>query len=120
MFTFAVAQNYKSSSTSWGFSGLRSTQQAWRTTNTLGKFGAGMLKGLKVTGVVGNLVTVGLKGYEIHEKGFANGRDVADVFVNTAAVGAVLFLTTNPIGWGIGAFALTYSISTTIHDAYNK
>lgn len=120
LITYSVAQNYKSSSTSWAFSGLRKTQQSWRINNTLGKTGGNFLKGLKVAGVVGNVASVGLKSYEILDKGYATKRDIADLTVNTAAVGAVLFMATNPIGWGIGAFALGYSISTVIYDAYNE
>jgi hypothetical protein len=60
------------------------------------------------------------QGYDVYSKGYATGRDIADLTINTAAVGAVLFMATNPIGWGIGAFALGYSIGTTIYDAYNK
>ncbi|MFA9212432.1 MAG: hypothetical protein ACEQSR_01110 [Candidatus Methylacidiphilales bacterium] len=110
------AGNFKSASNSYSFHTLRSTQQAWRITNTLGKTGANLLNSLKVFGAVGNSLSIGLKAYEIYDKGYANTRDISDLTVNSAAIVAFVFLGTNPIGWTIGAIALTYSTVTLIND----
>ena len=117
MMTFAVSGSFKSASMPWQFNGLRESQQFWRTNRVLGKVGGGILKGLKTFGVVGNAASVALKTYEVFNKGYLTGRDIADITVNTAAVVAVFALATNPVGWCIGAFSLAYTIGTVIYDA---
>lgn len=47
---YAIRSNYKSAQTWQEFNKLRPTQQAWRTTNTLGKTGAPYLNGAKLLG----------------------------------------------------------------------
>jgi RHS repeat-associated protein len=53
LFDYTVRSNYKSANTWSEFNNLRSSQQAWRTTNTLGKAGANYLKYAKGLGYVG-------------------------------------------------------------------
>ncbi len=119
---YAVAQNYKSARNPWAFTSLRETQQAWRTTNTLGKVGKGLLTATKVLGVTAGVIQIGVKGAEIYDKGFQNAtvRDWTDISVNTAGVIATVFFASNPIGWAVGAAALAYSVGTTIYDASTK
>lgn len=119
--TYAVAQNFKSASNSWTFANLRATQQAWRTTNTLGNFGSKALNVTKGLGAVAGAIQVGTKGVEIYNKGFQNAtvRDWSDLGVNSAGLIAAVFFTSNPIGWAVGGAALVYSIGTTIYDANN-
>jgi hypothetical protein len=114
----AIAQNYKSATTPYAFANLRKTQQVWRTANTLGKFGSKMLNATKFLGTVGGVIQVGMKGYEIYEKGDASLRDYFDLGVNTLGVIAP-FICAGPAGWVIGAGALAYSIATAIYDANN-
>ncbi|KQS52582.1 hypothetical protein ASG38_17205 [Flavobacterium sp. Leaf359] len=118
---YSIAQNYKSARNPWAFAKLRETQQAWRTTNTLGKVGKGLLTTTKVMGVASGVVQIGIKGVEIYDKGVENAtvRDWADLGVNTAGVVAAVFFASNPVGWVVGAVALGYSIGTTIYDASN-
>lgn len=117
----AIAQNFKSARNPWAFANLRSTQQAWRTTNALGRFGGKLLSVTKGIGIVSGIIQVGMKSYEIYEKGAENAsvRDWADLTVNAAGLGAAVFLASNPIGLAIGATALVYSIGTAIYDANN-
>jgi hypothetical protein len=119
---YAVAQNYKSARNPWDFASLRKTQQTGRVTNTLGKVGNGLLTTTKALGVVAGVAQVGIKGFEIYEKGVENAtvRDWSDIGVNTAGVVAAVFFASNPIGWAVGAAALGYSIATTIYDANTK
>ena len=121
LWTAAIAQNYKSANNVWAFAKLTSRQQAWRTTNTLGKFGSRALTGMKVLGAVGGAIQVGTKIIEISDKGVENAtvRDWADLGMNTAGLGAAVFLASNPVGWAIGATCLAYSIGTAIYDANN-
>lgn len=119
---FSVAQNYKTARNPYAFARLRESQQAWRTTNTLGNFGKKVLTTTKVLGVATGVVQVAFKGVEIYNKGIENAtaRDWSDIVVNTSGVVAAVFFASNPMGWAIGAVALTYSIGTTIYDASTK
>jgi hypothetical protein len=121
MWGIAIAQNFKSAQNPWAFASLRGAQQAWRTTNTLGKFGSRMLTATKVLGTVAGAIQVGMKGMEIYEKGASNAtvRDWTDLGVNTAGVVAAVFFASNPIGWAIGAGCLAYSVGTIVYDSYN-
>lgn len=100
---------------------MRSSQQAWRTTNTLGSFGSKALAVTKGLGVVAGAVQVGMKSFEIYDKGVENAsvRDWTDLGVNSAGLVAAVFFASNPIGWAVGATALAYSIGTAIYDANN-
>ena len=120
MWGYAIAQNFKSARNPWAFAGLRKSQQAWRTTNTLGKFGSKVLSATKGLGIVAGIAQVGLKGYEVYDKGYATTRDVFDIGINSAGVVAAIFFASNPIGWAVGAGALAYSIGTSIYDNYNE
>ena len=122
LMTYAVAQNFKTATNSLSFSSLRATQQAWRTTNVLGSVGSKLLTATKVLGTVGGVASVGLKGYDIYNKGASNAtvRDWADLGVNSAGVVATVFLASNPVGWAVGAACLTYSIGTAVYDLNNK
>lgn len=119
IWTYAVAQNYKSARSTWDFVNLRPSQQTWRINNTLGKFGTKAFNLTKGLGTVAGAIQVGVKGYEIYNKGVENAtvRDWTDLTVNTAGLVATIFFASNPIGWAVGGAALIYSIGTTIYDS---
>ena len=118
MWGYTIAQNFKSARNPWAFANLRATQQAWRTTNTLGNVGSKMLTATKFLGAAAGTIQVGLKINEINNKGFATTRDYFDIGVNTLGVIAP-FVFSGPAGWVIGAGALAYSVGTTIYDINN-
>jgi RHS repeat-associated protein len=89
---------------------------------SLGVGGAKYMKYVKGVGQLASIVGTALSIYEIREKGIKNAtiRDWTDLGVNAAGTVAVLFMASNPIGWGIGAACLAYSVGTAIYDANNK
>jgi len=110
-----IRSGYKSA-TSWtGWTKLRNSQQAWRTTNTIGKTGSTIFKCLSTTGgIVGGLST-GYSIYKVSDQAIngglasVNGWDVADAtagIAGTASTIALIIGASNPVGWaiiGIGA-----------------
>lgn len=101
---YAIRSNYKSAQT-WGeFNKLRPTQQAWRTTNTLGKTGASYLKFAKGLGTAGFVAGAGYSGYTAYDYYFnQNGSDWqvgAKATLDIIMGGAAFF---GPIGFGISA-----------------
>lgn len=100
---YAVRSNYKSARTWSKFNNLRSSQQAWRTTNTLGKTGANYLKYAKGLGYVGAGLTT---TYSAANAGMYYYNGGTDWQVGTKAsldviMTGVGFL--GPIGFGISA-----------------
>ncbi len=57
---YTVRTNYKSARSYSDFNKLRSTQKAWRTTNTLGKGGATYLNTFKIIGRATGIASAGL------------------------------------------------------------
>ena len=57
---YAIRTNYKSARSYRDFNKLRSTQKAWRTTNTLGKGGASYLNTFKIIGRATGIASAGL------------------------------------------------------------
>jgi hypothetical protein len=107
---FLIRNNYKSATSMSGFAKLRSTQQAWRTINTLGKTGAKALKYAKNLGYLGAAAGVGIATYQmIDNPTIGNATRLA---VQGAAIG-VAFIPV--VGWGIsigiGAADLIWAIS---------
>ncbi|MBA4303662.1 MAG: hypothetical protein C0424_05500 [Sphingobacteriaceae bacterium] len=109
---YAVRSNFKSAQT-WGqFNKLRSTQQAWRTVNTLGKTGATYLKYAKGLGVVGagvstaySIANAGMYYYNGGSDWQVGAKSTLDVIMTGAA-----FL--GPIGFGISATYFILDAST--------
>jgi hypothetical protein len=93
---YAVRSNYKSAQTRAEFSKLRPTQQAWRTTNTLGKTGAQYLKYSKGLGVVGNVVGVTSAGVQLIQNPTAG--NATRLAVQGVAIGAAFIPV---VGWGV-------------------
>lgn len=100
---YAVRQNYKSARTYSEFNKLRPTQQAWRTTNTLGKTGAQYLKYAKGLGYVGagltttySIANAGAYYYNGGEDWQVGAKATLDVIMT-----GVGFL--GPIGFGVSA-----------------
>jgi hypothetical protein len=96
MIEYAVRSNYKSATTRAEFSKLRQTQQAWRTTNTLGKTGASYLKLSKGLGVAGNVIGVTSAGVQLIEN--PTKGNATRLAVQGAAIGAAFIPV---VGWGI-------------------
>jgi hypothetical protein len=109
---YAIRSNYKSAQT-WGeFNKLRPTQQAWRTTNTLGKTGATYLKYAKGLGVVGagvstaySITNAGMYYYNGGSDWQVGAKSTLDVIMT----GAAFF---GPIGLGISATYFILDAST--------
>jgi hypothetical protein len=109
---YAIRSNYKSAQT-WGeFNKLRPTQQAWRTTNTLGKTGATYLKYAKGLGVVGagvstaySITNAGMYYYNGGSDWQVGAKSTLDVIMT----GAAFF---GPIGFGISATYFILDAST--------
>jgi hypothetical protein len=100
---YAIRTNYKSARTYSEFNKLRTTQQAWRTTNTLGKTGATYLKYAKGLGYVGaGLTTAYTVGntYNYFNNGGTDWRVYGKAGLDVIMTG-VGFL--GPIGFGISA-----------------
>jgi hypothetical protein len=100
---YAVRTNYKSARTVSQFNKLRSTQQAWRTTNTLGKTGAQYLKYAKGLGYVGAGLTTTYSAYNAGSYYYNGGTDwqVGTKATLDVIMTGVGFL--GPIGFGISA-----------------
>jgi len=84
----------------------------------LTKATANYLKVFKGAGAVGGVATIAITGYDIYEKGYATGRDIADIGFATAGVVGI-FIVSNPVGWIIGGASLTWAAGTLIYDYYN-
>jgi RHS repeat-associated protein len=100
---YAVRSNYKSARTWSEFNNLRSSQQAWRTTNTLGKTGASYLKYAKGLGYVGAGLTT---TYLAANAGMYYYNGGTDWQVGTKATLDVIMTGVGflgPIGFGISA-----------------
>ena len=100
---YAVRSNYKSARTWSEFNNLRSSQQAWRTTNTLGKTGASYLKYAKGLGYVGAGLTT---TYSAANAGMYYYNGGTDWQVGTKATLDVIMTGVGflgPIGFGISA-----------------
>lgn len=100
---YAVRSNYKSARTSSEFNNLRTSQQAWRTTNTLGKTGARYLKYVKGFGYVGAGLTT---TYSAANAGMYYYNGGTDWQVGTKATLDVIMTGVGflgPIGFGISA-----------------
>ena len=100
---YAVRSNYKSARTWSEFNNLRSSQQAWRTTNTLGKTGANYLKYAKGLGYVGAGLTT---TYSAANAGMYYYNGGTDWQVGTKATLDVIMTGVGflgPIGFGISA-----------------
>jgi RHS repeat-associated protein len=119
LLTYSIAQNYKTATNNYSYSKLSKSQQTWRATNTLGKSGTNLLKVTKVLGVIGGTYSIVSKSAEIYDKGVENMtvRDGADLTVAITGTAAAVFMSSNPIGWGIGLGCLIYSAGTMIYDA---
>lgn len=100
---YAVRSNYKSARTWSEFNNLRSSQQAWRTTNTLGKTGAIYLKYAKGLGYVGAGLTT---TYSAANAGMYYYNGGTDWQVGTKATLDVIMTGVGflgPIGFGVSA-----------------
>lgn len=100
---YAVRINYKSARTWIQFNKLRPTQQAWRTTNTLGKTGAQYLKYAKGLGYVGAGLAATYTAYNAGSYYYNGGTDwqVGAKAALDVIMTGVGFL--GPIGFGISA-----------------
>lgn len=87
-------------------------------TSSLTKATANYLKVFKGVGAVGGVATIAITGYDIYEKGYATGRDIADIGFATAGVVGI-FIVSNPVGWIIGGASLAWAAGTLIYDYYN-
>ncbi|WP_277633343.1 hypothetical protein [Avrilella dinanensis] len=76
------------------------------------------LKVFKGAGAIGGVATIAITGYDIYEKGYATGRDIADIGFATAGVVGI-FIVSNPVGWIIGGASLAWAAGTLIYDYYN-
>ena len=109
---YAVRSNYKSARTWSEFNKLRTTQQAWRTTNTLGKTGASFLKGIKGLGYVGAGLTT---TYSVANAGVYYYNGGVDWKVGTKATLDVIMTGVGffgPIGFGISATYFMLDLTT--------
>jgi hypothetical protein len=117
-------RNQFKSATSWkGWTGLRSSQQEWRTARVLGKTGASSLKWLSATGSIAGELSASYSTYKVASQymngGLSNvqGWDVADAAVGWAGTTSTIVLlmgTSNPVGWAvIGIGATGYGIFRT-------
>ena len=84
----------------------------------LTKATANYLKFFKGAGAVGGVGTIAITGHDIYEKGYATGRDIADIGFATAGVISI-FIVSNPVGWVIGGASLAWAAGTLIYDYYN-
>lgn len=103
LFEYAVRSNYKSARTWSEFNNLRSSQQVWRTTNTLGKTGASYLKYAKGLGYVGAGLTTAYSvtsAYNYYNNGGSDWSVYTKSGIDVIMTG-VGFL--GPIGFGISA-----------------
>jgi hypothetical protein len=100
---YAVRTNYNSARTASQFNKLRPTQQAWRTTNTLGKTGAQYLKYAKGLGYVGAGLTTTYSAVNAGSYYYNGGTDwqVGTKATLDVIMTGVGFL--GPIGFGISA-----------------
>jgi len=108
---YAVRTNYKSARKSSQFNKLRPTQQAWRTTNTLGKTGSQYLKYVKGLGYVGAGLTTTYSAVNAGSYYYNGGTDwqvgaKATLDVIMTGVG---FL--GPIGFGISAIYFVVDVA---------
>jgi hypothetical protein len=109
---YAVRSSYKSASSWSQFNNLRSTQQAWRMTNTLSKTGADYLKFAKGLGYVGAGITT---AYSVTNMGayYYNGGTDMTVLAKSSLdiiMTGVGFI--GPIGLGISAAYFILDAST--------
>jgi len=109
---YAVRSNYKSASTWSEFNNLRSSQQTWRTTNTLGKTGASYLKYVKGLGYIGAGLTTAYSVTNTYNYYNSGGTDWS-VYTKSGLdviMTGVAFL--GPIGFGISATYFILDTST--------
>jgi hypothetical protein len=108
---YAIRTNYKSARTASQFNKLRPTQQAWRTTNTLGKTGSQYLKYVKGLGYVGaGLITTysAVNAGSYYYNGGTDWQVGAKVTLDVIMTG-VGFL--GPIGFGISAIYFVVDVA---------
>ena len=119
---YSVAQAYKTATNNYSFSKLTKSEQYLRTVNTLGKTGTNILKTTRSLGIAGGLIGIYTKSLEISEKGLNNMtmRDGIDMGVAVTGSLSAIFMASNPVGWGIGLFCMTYSLGTMIYDSTNE
>jgi len=100
---YAVRSNFKSARTWSEFNDLRSTQQAWRTVNTLGESGATYLKFVKGLGYIGAGLT---SAYSVTNAGMYYYNGGTDWQVGAKATLDIIMTGVGflgPIGFGISA-----------------
>jgi hypothetical protein len=115
-----------------GGAALNRGTKIWNVNNTsvirsYGAAGAKYLKLSKGLGVAGSVVTTLYSGSKVLDQITTPGginnvktRDVFDTVIGAAGVGAFFFMSSNPIGWGVGAGVLLYGAGTMIHDIYQE
>lgn len=113
-----VRTAFKTGTTPAAWAKLTASQRAWRTASVLGK-NAKYVKYAKGAGIVGTGISVGMAGYDI-ASGEGTMIDYFDVGVGTAALGAAIFMATNPVGWAIGVGAAVYFAGRLVYDIYEE
>ncbi len=114
-----VRTHFKTGRNPFSWAELKPNQQAWRMKHVLGKYCVKYLGYLKWAGVAGNVLTVGIAGYDIF-KGEDTMIDWCDAGVGVTAIGGAIFIGATPVGWAIGVGSGIYFAGRLVYDIYEE